>query len=346
VPLYGKWLATGSKDTYPKGQAVCVTLARCRYRGHSDNECVLRSGIFMDSDECGGWDESRALCREVGLAFVGQMRPIAPDRHHLETPLASQMVPERDDTGNADWKRNVYCPRLGWTLGIFSELAGLRNEPFWDEEGHASAKHAGYDSTCDQLTHLSFVYTRRPDDPPDHVPVTDYAPGGALDIDALLALTGFDAARERLDRPVRRVERVCGRTNRLGQHERAVGLKKIDAPPAMSTSSRISTVALLVRLRRLTNPESRKLIKLCLDGRSYAALGMRDNTMWRIACIVASLAPNEAPECLAHLLFKKSLETMARLPGAEPVGGYVETYLALAAVKIARAQRNVRAGAR
>jgi len=346
VSRYGEWLAAGSKGTYPKGQAVCVTLARCRYRGHSDNECVLRSGIFMDSDECGGWDESCALCREVGLAFVGQMRPIAPDRHHLEIPLESPMIPERDDTGVANWKRNVYCPKLGWTLGIFSELAGLRYDPFWDEGGHASAKHAGYDSTCDQLTHLNFVYTRRPDDPPDHVPVTDYATGGALDIDALLALTGFDAARERLDRRVRHIERTHTKANLSGPRARPGGLKAVDERPAASTSLRISTVALLVRLRRLTNPESKKLIEQCLEGHSYAALGTRDNTMWRIACIVASLAPNEAPEHLAHLLFEKSLKTMAKLPGAEPVVGYVETYLALAAKKITRAQHNVRAGAR
>lgn len=345
VLVYGAWLAEGSQSTYPKGQAVCVTLARCRYRGHSDNECVLRSGIFMDSDECGGWDESRALCREVGLAFVGQMRPIAPDRHHLEIPLASPMVPERDDTGVATWKRNVYCPKLGWTLGILSELAGLRYDPFWDEGGHASAKHAGYDSACDQLTHLNFVYTRRPDDPPDHVPVTDYAAGRALDIDALLALTGFDAARERLDRSVRYIERTHTKANRPGPRARPAGLKTVDEQPATMANSRISTVALLVRLRRLSNPESKKLIQLCLEGRSYAALGARDTTMWRIASIVAALAPNEDPEHLAHLLFKKSLETMARLPGAEPVVGYVETYLALAAEKIARAQRNVRTGA-
>src|SRR6201995_5275351 len=246
--LYGAWLGGGSQSTYPKGQAVCVTLARCRYRGHSDNECVLRSGIFMDSDECGGWDESRVLCREVGLAFVGQMRPIAPDRHHLEIPLASPMVPECDDTGVANWKRNVYCPKLGWTLGIFSELAGLRYDPFWDEGGHASAKHAGYDRACDQLTHLNFVYTRRPDDPPDHVPVTDYAAGRALDIDALLAHTGFDAARERLDRPARHIEGTYSKASRSGPRARPGGLKTVDEPPATSKRSRTATCARLAGL--------------------------------------------------------------------------------------------------
>ena len=76
IDLYGKWLASGSRGTYPKGQAVSTTLARSRYHGHSDDECTLRSGILMDSDECGGWEASRALCRDVGLAFVAQMRPV------------------------------------------------------------------------------------------------------------------------------------------------------------------------------------------------------------------------------------------------------------------------------
>lgn len=354
IELYGRWLADGSRGTFPKGQAVSTTLARSRYRGHSDNECVLRSGLFMDSDECGGWDEARALCRELGIAFVGQMRPIASDRHHLEIPISPVLIPELDESGVVNWKRNFYQPRLGWVLGIFSELVGLRYEPLWDDAGHASAKHAGYDPCCDQLTHLNHVYTVRPGDPPGHLPVTDWAPGGALDLEVLLGLTEFKAALQMFDHPVRRGG--AQRSNRYlpskatasdAQRKKVPGLEELEEEQETTPmDTRISTVALLVRLRRLSNPDSQKIINLLLDGRSYAPLGQRDNTMWKVACIVAPLAPNEPPEELAKLLFAKSLEAMAKLPDASHANDYVKADLAKAAQKIARAQQRIRTGGR
>jgi hypothetical protein len=338
IPQYAAWLDRWGHGTYPKSRAVATTMARSRYLGHSDDECVLRSGIFMDGDGCGGWNEARALYRHVGLAFVGQMRPVAPDRHHIELPLARELVPVRGESGVADWKASVYCPTLGWALGVLSELVGLRYQAAWDRAGRPSAKHAGYDTACDQLTHLNFVYTRRPTDPVDHVAVTEHACGGALDLDTLLALTDFGQARAQLPLPTRHVARVAGTraatasSAERAQRKQSVG---IEIDPKME---------LLVRLRTLARPESQEIIDHCLTGRSYAARGERDHTMWRIASIVAALAPDEDPVELAKLVFTKSLKAMAKLPDSEPRVDYVAVKLALAAEKIARAQRKLGGG--
>lgn len=313
----------------PKGQLACIALGRSRYGGSFDDECLGRTGIFLDSDECGGYEEVRGLARSVGLAFVAQQRPVRPLSHHIGIPFATPWVPERDaDDRVISWKRNVYCPQLGYMMGIFSELASLRSDVAWDEGGHATAKHAGYDTQCDRLLQLDYIYHCRPGDPRGHVPVTDFATGGALDVERLLELTEFDAARAVLD-----------------------AARPVAGPPALLTSfpqrvgrERVSDVALLVHLRRLRNPRSQQLIGRLLAGESYAPLGERVSEMHRAVCVVAALAPNEEPRHLAELVFRKSLETMATLPGSEPAGRYVETYLALAAERIARAQQRVRGG--
>ena len=200
IERYGKWLADKANRVRPKGQLASVTLGGSRYGGSFDDECTARTGIFLDSDDNGGWNEVRALSRSVGLAFVAQMRPAKPESHHFEVPVAKPWLPERDANGNVgDWKLKVYRPQLGWIMGVFSELAELRSDLAW-EGGLPTAVHSGYDTACDRLLQLNFLYHLRPDDPPALVPVTDWASGGALDVEMLLSLTGFEAARERLER--------------------------------------------------------------------------------------------------------------------------------------------------
>jgi len=338
IERYGATLAENNAKLAPKGQLACFTLGRSRHRGSLDDECLERTGIFLDSDDNGGWDEVRALARSIGLAFVAQQRPVRPLGHHVEFPVVRPWVPERDADGHVRaWKLDTYCPQLGWLMGVFSELAELRYEPAWDESNHATATHAGYDTACDRLLQLNFIYHRRPDDPPGQVPVTDYATGDALDVDALLAATEFEVARAALDRPIVRVAQAGVRPGAPAARHAARGLEEFEP-------RHVSNVELLVRLRRLRNPESQALINLLLDGHSYAPLGQRDTTMHRAASIVAALAPAEDPHQLAKLVFEKSLATMSKLPGADPVENYVQTYLALAAKKIERAQQRFGGG--
>jgi hypothetical protein len=331
IDCYAAKLAEAAAMLAPKGKLACVSLGRSRYRGSFDEECLERTGIFFDSDDCGGWDESRGLLRSVVLAFAAQRRPARPLSHHLEIPLAKPWIPERNADGTiaASWKSEVYCPQLGWILGVFSELANLRYEPAWDVSGHATAKHAGYDTTCDRLLQLNYIYHRRPGDPPDHEPATDHAAGGALDIGRLLELTDFGAANGLLSR---------GRLELTRQ--------RFAIPKRPLQVERVSDVALLVRLRRLRRPESLRLIGRLLAGESYAPLGQRNAEMHRAASIIAALAPAEDAEHLAKLIFEKSLVTMSALPGAESTERYVDTYLALAARRIQRAQRRILGGAR
>lgn len=329
IDAYATKLAEAAVMIAPKGRLACVSLGRSRYRGSLDEECISKTGILLDSDDCGGWVEARELARSAGLAFAAQQRPVRPLGHHLEIPFAKPLVPVRDaDGGVHAWKMSVYCPQLGWIMGVFSELAGLRYEPTWDGRD-ATAKYAGYDTTCDRLLQLNYIYHRRPGDPPGHVPVTDYATGGALDVERLLETTGFAGASALLERP---------RPNNAPAQPRSLARG--------GDSERVSDVKLLVRLHRLRNSESQELIGRLLTGQSYAPLGQRDVQMHRAAAIIAPLAPYENPEHLAKLLFEDSLVTMSTLPGADPVERYVETYLARAAAKIARAQRRVRGDGR
>lgn len=339
IELYGKWLANGSRGTFAKGQAVSTTMARSRFLGHSDDECVLRSGLLLDSDECGGWDSGRYLYRDLDLSFVGQIRPITPNRCHFELPIWPPLVPERDETGLVNWKRSWYRPRLGWVLGILSELAQLRYEPAWDSDGNASAKYAGFDPCCDQLTHLCHVYTRRPEDPEDHFPITDWNVAGALDLHALVTATDFEAASQPLELAGSSASRGTETVPFVAPSVRrglTAGMEEIEP-------RRISAVELLVRLRRLRNPDSQTLINRLLAGEVYAPIGQRDIEMHRAASIIAALAPNEDPVELAKLLFTKSLEAMAKVPGADPA---VKPYVMRAAKKIDRAQQRLGGGRR
>lgn len=337
IERYGATLADNHAVLAPKGQLACFTWGRSRHRGSFDVECIERSGIFLDSDDNGGWNQSRELARDIGLGFVAQHRPVRALSHHIEVPVAKPWTPEFDDDGDVySWKLSVYCPQLGWIMGIFSELGGLRYEPAWDDAGHATAKHAGYDTACDRLLQLNYIYHRRPEDPPGHVPITDYATGGALDVNALLAATKFDVARGALDRPDRQVTQRGYATRPVVASRLVLGMEEIEP-------RRVSNVELLVRLRRLRNPESQALVNRLLAGEAYAPIGQRDNEMHRAAAIIAALAPNEDPTELAKLLFTKSLQVMAKVPGADP---RVEPYLARAAQKIARAQKRLGGGSR
>ena len=346
IDRYATMLADNAKVVRPKGQLACVTLGRSRYHGSFDDECTMRTGIFLDSDDNGGWDRVRALSRTVGLSFAAQMRPPKPHSHHFEAPVAKPWVPARDADGAVrDWKMNIYRPQLGWIQGLFSELAELRYDLGWDEGGQPTATRAGYDTATDRLLQLNFIYHLRPNDPRDLVPITDFSVGGALDVETLLASTGYQEARVRLERPSQADERSTPPRFDLAKKQidskrrtNVPGLEEIDTQEATSTSACVSNVALQVRLRRLTNPESQKLINLVLEGRSYAPLGERNSAMWRIVSILAYLAPNANPSQIAEV-FRKSLETMAKQPGAEPAVGYVEFMLAHATKMLARAQR-------
>lgn len=327
--VYAGMLDARAQTTCPKGQGPAVSWSLSRHGGRFDDECAYRTGMFLDSDGCGGWEGVRALSRSVGLSFVAQRRPTKPQNCHVEIPYARPWVPvPGDDHHVARWKSEEYCPRLGYLMGIFSELGGLRFEPTWDDGGHASAKYAGFDTACDQLVQLNFVYTRRPDDPAGFLPVTDHNFGGALDVDALLAATGYADARAALTVP-RTSARIIGRS--------ATGPAVSRAIPSIGSAGSLSEV--VARLLRLRRPESKKLVAPLLAGTSYAPRGERNATMFRIASVLAAIAPDVAPAQLARL-FEKSLTVMSKEPGAQPATNYVATKLALAAAQIERVQRN------
>jgi hypothetical protein len=92
-------------------------------------------------------------------------------------------------------------------------------------------------------------------------------------------------------------------------------------------------------LSKLVNPESKELMESVLKGESFAPAGMRDQTLQRIASIVAYLAPDRSPNELANEILSASLATF----DPEDQGKYTQQdRVDWAAEKIQRAQEDAR----
>ena len=92
-------------------------------------------------------------------------------------------------------------------------------------------------------------------------------------------------------------------------------------------------------LSKLANPESKDLMEKVLAGESFAPAGSRDQTLQRIASIIAYVAPDRDPNELAREILFDSLSTFQ----PEDDGKYTqEDRVEWAAEKIARAQEDAR----
>jgi hypothetical protein len=97
---------------------------------------------------------------------------------------------------------------------------------------------------------------------------------------------------------------------------------------------------LVKALQNLKNPQSKSLIDLVLAGEPFAQLGARDQTLQRIAGIIAPLAPDRDPDDLARDILGPSLSTFA----PEDQGKFTqEDRISWAADKIRRSQEDIRA---
>jgi hypothetical protein len=92
-------------------------------------------------------------------------------------------------------------------------------------------------------------------------------------------------------------------------------------------------------LSKLVNPESKELMESVLQGKAFAPAGARDQTLQRIASIIAYIAPDRSPEELAVEILDSSLATFE----PDDKGKYTqEDRLVWAAEKIQRAQEDSR----
>lgn len=92
-------------------------------------------------------------------------------------------------------------------------------------------------------------------------------------------------------------------------------------------------------LGKLHSDSSRELMETVLAGQSFAPVGARDQTLQRIASIIAYLAPDRSPEELAESILGPSLQTFE----ADDKGKYTQAdRVEWAAEKISRAQEDAR----
>ncbi len=92
-------------------------------------------------------------------------------------------------------------------------------------------------------------------------------------------------------------------------------------------------------LSKLNNAESKELLEPVLNGNSFAPAGARDQTLQRIASIIAYISPDRDPRELAEEILGKSLETFE----PDDVGVFdQEDRITWAAEKIQRAQEDSR----
>lgn len=83
-------------------------------------------------------------------------------------------------------------------------------------------------------------------------------------------------------------------------------------------SSRLTLRELKGRLRRLSDPDSRELLRPILSGDPFAEPGERDTALWRIMCTAAFAAPTVTPETLVALVVP-SLTAMAAQHPEDPI---------------------------
>lgn len=157
-----------------KGDGEVCTLATTD-AGSCDDECVARTGLFLDSDFSGGWDRILEAFGRAGIAYLAQRR--AGKKFHVLVPYAKPIAISRFRAFKGEYMR-----RVGWTLGIMSELAWPGDDSTYFDP-----------STANRYGVLEYVYSRRAED--DEVPGMRWADGRALDLGGVLALSGFQSLR-------------------------------------------------------------------------------------------------------------------------------------------------------
>lgn len=159
-----------------------------RYLGSSDGECELRTALFLDADGVGGHASLRAALDDIGTAYVigesGGNRPDLPKWHgNVFLAEAIQVPLHLGPTDFAAWKCRWYRPRLGWLLGVLSELAELTYDT-------TDKMRVGFDPTVRRLLNPEYPGCRRKPEAPTpavlwrDLPVT-------LDWTAALTATGY-----------------------------------------------------------------------------------------------------------------------------------------------------------
>jgi hypothetical protein len=188
---YVAWLRDYARELHPKGTGRCLSHSHSLHGGSSDAEMLVRTALFLDCDGLGPWQPVHAWLTELGIAHVLSVKGTDPTSWHLTLFLASPLANPHPGDAEATraWKARVYQPALGWLLGVFSELAGLRGDGLKD--GKPSVSALGFDPKADRLQQLEYAYCRRKEDDP--VPEVHYSEGQALDWDALLLATGYES---------------------------------------------------------------------------------------------------------------------------------------------------------
>jgi hypothetical protein len=189
--VHAALLRTEAQIVTVKGCGYARTLGRSRYRGSSNREFVARTGIFLDCDDCGTASRLLAILDELGIAYLYQAR-LGGLRWHVELFFAEELRRPESAVTDEDLKRWVDCwyrPATAWLLGVFSELGELdcKLDP---HAGRISISKLGADgASANRLLVLGNPYARRTDDEPE--PETNYREGARIDVEVLLALTGF-----------------------------------------------------------------------------------------------------------------------------------------------------------
>ncbi len=219
LPQYAAWLQAYARELHPKGTGRCLSHSRSLHGGSSDAEMLIRTAAFLDCDGLGPWQPIHALLSSLGIAHVISVKASDPTSWHLTLFLAEPLA--NPHPGDADatraWKARVYQPAIGWILGLFSELAGLRGDGLKD--GKPSVSALGFDPKADRLQQLEYAYCRRRHDDP--IPEIVYSEGQALDWDALLEATGYQAPGDEppASGPRRRPPAARTRPRLLPEHE-------------------------------------------------------------------------------------------------------------------------------
>jgi hypothetical protein len=237
LPLadHGGFLANLAPLVYAKGEpraGFCRSLATSRYGGSSNDEFLSRTGLFGDCDDCGTPDVLLGRLDRLGIAYIFQRRP-GTTRWHIEIPFARPIARPADaETADAlqAWTRRYYRAAMGWLLGILSELGGLdcHLEP---HRGAISISKLGLDgASANRLLVMGNPYTRR--ELNDPVPETRWREGLFLDVEALLAATGFEPSVEEPPRARRSAKHVDADVNTAAHDE--IDANE-DAPPPPDT---------------------------------------------------------------------------------------------------------------
>lgn len=160
---YAQRLNEWGQQVRAKGKGPIVAHGLSRYRGSSDAECKERGWLYCDADEVGDWDLLLSSLDDMGASYVAQRSSGHTNevpKFHLELPLASPLLPPRGEV--SDWKERVYRPRLGWLLGVLSELGELGCY----QKNPSDYSRLGFDAKTDRLLCLNYIPGRKTSDIP------------------------------------------------------------------------------------------------------------------------------------------------------------------------------------